>query len=146
MLGYMRGGAEGEIEPLPEGWYDTGDIVGRDPEGFLRIKGRAKRFAKIGGEMVSLGAIEEFAAKISPAFRHAAVTKPDTRKGELVVLFTEDPALTRDEYRKGAGAVGIPEIMFPREVISVAHIPVLGTGKTDYPSVLRLAAEMSAAA
>ena len=145
MAGYFRDGAPGVLEPVPDGWYDTGDIVAIDGEGFLSIKGRAKRFAKIAGEMVSLGAVEDLAAKVSPGFRHAAVARPDARKGEAVLLLSEDPALTREAIAKAAAAAGVPEIMLPREVIAGATIPVLGTGKTDYVTLAAQAQTRAAA-
>ena len=95
MLGYFRDTAPGVLEPVADGWYDTGDIVAIDADGFVAIKGRAKRFAKIAGEMVSLGAVEDLAARASPSFRHAALARPDARKGEAVVLASEDPDLSR---------------------------------------------------
>jgi acyl-[acyl-carrier-protein]-phospholipid O-acyltransferase/long-chain-fatty-acid--[acyl-carrier-protein] ligase len=135
MAGYYRDGAPGVLEPVPDGWYDTGDIVAIDEDGFVSIRGRAKRFAKIAGEMVSLGAVEDLAARASPGSRHAAVTRPDPRKGEAVVLVSEDPNLSRPALQKLAAEAGVPEIMLPRDVLHVDKLPVLGSGKTDYPAI-----------
>src|SRR5258708_38199057 len=85
MLGYLRAENPGVLEPPPEGWYDTGDIVTVDAAGFITIKGRAKRFAKIAGEMVSLSAVESIAAAHWPQAISVAVSLPDARKGERVV-------------------------------------------------------------
>ncbi len=141
MLGYYRDGAPGVLEPVPDGWYDTGDIVAIDSDGFVTIKGRAKRFAKIAGEMVSLGAVEELASRLSPGFRHAALARPDARKGEAVVLVSEDPDLSRAGLVRTASEARLPEIMLPRDVFPGRPIPVLGTGKTDY---VALAASLEA--
>jgi acyl-[acyl-carrier-protein]-phospholipid O-acyltransferase / long-chain-fatty-acid--[acyl-carrier-protein] ligase len=111
--------------------------VALDSDGFLRIQGRAKRFAKVAGEMVSLGAVEEFALQVSSGYKHAAVTRPDPRKGEQIVLVTEDPLLTRSRFVDVGSARGMPPIMMPAEVIYLGHLPVLGTGKTDYPGLER---------
>ena len=81
MLGYLRAENPGVIDPPPDGWYDTGDIVQIDAEGFVTIKGRAKRFAKVAGEMVPLGAVEELVARVWPSAMHAVVSVPDA-KGE----------------------------------------------------------------
>jgi len=137
MLGYMLADEPGVLRPSG-GWHDTGDIVDLDAEGYVTIKGRAKRFAKVAGEMVSLGAVEELAAAVAPEARHAAVTRPDPRKGEAVTLLSEDPGLTRRALQEAAGLRGIPEVMLPREVLHVAVLPLLGTGKTDYPAAERL--------
>jgi acyl-[acyl-carrier-protein]-phospholipid O-acyltransferase/long-chain-fatty-acid--[acyl-carrier-protein] ligase len=135
MLGYLRDTAPGVIEPVSDGWYDTGDIITTDADGYISIRGRAKRFAKIAGEMVSLAAIEAFAISLSPSFKHAAMARPDERKGERVILLTEDPDLKRPKYAEAASAAGIAEIMFPRDFIFIEKIPVFPTGKIDYVAI-----------
>ncbi len=134
MLGYMKIDAPGVIQPHGE-WYDTGDIVDVDAEGFIRILGRAKRFAKIAGEMVSLAAVEEFIAQHSPDAAHAAVAIPDARKGEQIVLFTESTVLNRSQLIDAARASGIAEIMLPKQIHVISEIPRLGSGKVDYPTL-----------
>ena len=131
MLGYMTSDSPGVIQPQGE-WYDTGDIVEIDAEGFIKIIGRAKRFAKIGGEIVSLIAVEEMAADLMPDFAHAAITVPDERKGEQIILFTESTELTREQMIDHAHAKGVAEIGLPRQVVSISAIPRLGNGKIDY--------------
>lgn len=141
MLGYLRADAPGVLQPPPDGWYDTGDIVDIDAEGFVTIKGRVKRFAKIAGEMVPLGGVEELVAKASPGAAHAVVSVPDAKKGERLVLLTEDKNLQRGDLSAAAKASGLPEIFVPRSIIRVGAIPLLGTGKIDYVEAARLAAE-----
>lgn len=141
MMGYLRDTAPGVLERVSDGWYDTGDIVDVDGEGYVRILGRAKRFAKIAGEMVSLGAVEALVSRLSPGFRHAAVARPDPRKGEQVVLVTEDASLDYKAIKAHADKEGVPELMLPRAILFSEQLPVLGTGKTDYPSIERLARE-----
>lgn len=145
MLGYLREGAPGVLEPPPGGWYDTGDIVALDAEGFVTIKGRAKRFAKIAGEMVSLAAVEAQAARLWPDFRHAALAFPDPRKGEQVILLTDNPAGTAEALLADAHAHGIADVIVPRTVLPMREIPLLGTGKVDYAEA-RALAERSLAA
>ncbi len=135
MQGYLRPSNPGVIEKLPGGWHDTGDVVSIDADGFIRIQGRVKRFAKIGGEMVSLAVVENCATAVDPEHLHAAVTMPDPRKGEQVVLLTDSADLSRDKIVDYAQANGIPELSIPRRVFKVASIPVLGTGKIDYSAV-----------
>lgn len=140
MMGYMTADRPGELQPL-EGWHDSGDIVSVDREGFVTIRGRAKRFAKIAGEMVSLGAVEMLVQALWPEERHAAVAVPDKRKGERIVLVTTagnaDPETLR-LYGKQAGAA---DLMVPHDIIKVREIPVLGSGKTDYVAARRMAIE-----
>ena len=138
MRGYLSD--NGGIEPLHDGWHDTGDIVNIE-DGYVRIVGRVKRFAKIGGEMVSLNAIERFAAAVWPEHNHAAVAVPDARKGERLVLISDAPEPDTDRLAAWAKANGAPDIAVPRKILSVPQIPVLGSGKTDYVSVQRLAEE-----
>ncbi|WP_207460451.1 acyl-[ACP]--phospholipid O-acyltransferase [Azospirillum sp. SYSU D00513] len=141
MKGYLHADRPGEIHPPDGGWHDTGDIVDIDADGFLRIVGRVKRFAKVAGEMIPLGLVEEMAVLADPDAPHAAVALPDPRRGERIVLVTTGAALTRDALVAAARAKGAPEIAIPRDILRVPAIPLLGTGKTDYPAVARLAAE-----
>lgn len=138
MLGYLKGDKPGVIQP-PGDWYDTGDIVEIDEEGFVTILGRAKRFAKVGGEMVSLTAVEDMAAALAPDAGHAAVSIPDDRKGEQVILYTESATLTREALMHHAREKGIAEIMLPKQVKCVEAIARLGNGKIDYVAMTQLA-------
>ena len=144
MLGYLKHDQPGVVQPPStdrgEGWYDTGDIVVVDAEGFITIQGRAKRFAKIGGEMVSLTAVEELATRAWPETQHACVSVPDAQKGEQLVLVTTRANAERAELSTRARADGISELQVPKRFMSVAAIPLLGSGKTDYPAVQALVA------
>jgi acyl-[acyl-carrier-protein]-phospholipid O-acyltransferase/long-chain-fatty-acid--[acyl-carrier-protein] ligase len=132
MLGYYMNDRPGELQPPPEGWYDTGDIVAVDNEGFVSILGRAKRFAKIAGEMVSLTAVEELASAVWPDHLHAAVTRTHEQKGEEIVLVSENPNAARPEILSGARERGFPELAVPRMIVHKKKLPVLGSGKPDY--------------
>jgi len=141
MLGYLRAEAPGKIDAPPDGWYDTGDIAKVDAEGFVTILGRAKRFAKIAGEMVPLNLVE---AKLQAAFgehAHAVVAVPDKKKGEQLVLFTSDKTLDRSRLSDAFKQAGVPELMVPRTLIHLDALPMLGSGKTDYVTLNRLARE-----
>ncbi|MGV7031361.1 acyl-[ACP]--phospholipid O-acyltransferase [Methylobacterium symbioticum] len=146
MLGYLRADTPGVLEPPPEGWHDTGDIVAIDGLGFVTIKGRAKRFAKIAGEMVSLATVEALAAELWPEIPSAVAAVPDARKGERLILFTEARDATRAAYQSFAKGRGAPEIAIPAEVVVLDRIPMLGTGKVDQVGVVKLARERAAQA
>lgn len=143
MLGYLRAENPGVLEPLPDGWHDTGDIVSIDSAGYITIKGRAKRFAKIAGEMVSLSTIESMAATLWPQAMSVAVSLPDARKGERIMLLTTQRDASRDTMQKQAKAVGASELSVPADIRVVEKIPLLGSGKTDYVGATALAKELA---
>jgi acyl-[acyl-carrier-protein]-phospholipid O-acyltransferase/long-chain-fatty-acid--[acyl-carrier-protein] ligase len=141
MMGYMTADRPGQLQPLSDAWHDSGDIVAIDREGYLTIKGRAKRFAKIAGEMISLGAIEMLVQSLWPEERHAVVSVPDKRRGERIVLVTTEDEADSNALRQHGKMSGISELMLPSDIITVPEIPVLGSGKTDYVTTQKLAME-----
>jgi len=146
MLGYLRADNPGVLDPPENGWHDTGDIVSIDAEGFISIKGRAKRFAKIAGEMISLSAVETMAAALWPNSQSIVVSVPDERKGERLALITTERDATRDALAKQAKASGATELSAPSYVMVVDKIPLLGTGKVDYVTASAMAKERFAEA
>jgi acyl-[acyl-carrier-protein]-phospholipid O-acyltransferase/long-chain-fatty-acid--[acyl-carrier-protein] ligase len=136
MSGYLR--ADGGVDPPTDGWHDTGDVVSITDDGWVRILGRVKRFAKIGGEMISLTAAEDLAAGVWPESRHAVVAVADPRKGERIILVTDRRDADVAPLLAHAREVGAPELAAPRKIIRVPEIPVLGTGKTDYVALQRI--------
>jgi acyl-[acyl-carrier-protein]-phospholipid O-acyltransferase/long-chain-fatty-acid--[acyl-carrier-protein] ligase len=146
MLGYLRAENPGVLEVLPEGWHDTGDIVAIDAAGFITIKGRAKRFAKIAGEMVSLSAVESIATTLWPQAASIAVSIPDQRKGERIVLLTTQKNAERSAMQAQAKSIGASELTVPAAIMVVDKVPLLGTGKTDYVTATTMAREQAAPA
>lgn len=145
MLGYLRAERPGILETPPGGWYDTGDIVTIDEAGFVTIKGRAKRFAKVAGEMVSLTAVEALAAELWPDRASAVASVPDPRKGERLVLFTQAKEATRAAFQAFAKGKGMSDVSIPSEVVVLDTIPMLGAGKVDLVAVAKLALERAGA-
>jgi acyl-[acyl-carrier-protein]-phospholipid O-acyltransferase/long-chain-fatty-acid--[acyl-carrier-protein] ligase len=142
MLGYLRIDRPGTIAPPVDGWHDTGDVVSIDEDGYVAIRGRLKRFAKIGGETVSLTVVENCASAVWPDYAHAAIAVPDGRKGESIVLVTTNPDGSRNDLLVWVRNHGVPELAVPRRVIPIAEVPVLGTGKTDYVSIAKMVAQI----
>lgn len=138
MAGYVLPEHPGVLSPPRDGWHDTGDIVTID-DGFLTIRGRAKRFAKIGGEMVSLAAVESVAASLWPEHQHVVVAIADDRKGEQLVLLTDRPDADKAALLAHARCSGFPELWVPKAVLVVGQIPVLGSGKVDLAAARELA-------
>jgi acyl-[acyl-carrier-protein]-phospholipid O-acyltransferase / long-chain-fatty-acid--[acyl-carrier-protein] ligase len=132
MLGYLLSTSPGVLVPPEDGWYDTGDIVDIDDEGYITIKGRAKRFAKVGGEMISLTAVEGFLSKLWPDHTHAVVAVPDEKKGEQLILVTENKEAQKQEITEYVRKKGLSELGLPKKIIYVDQVPLLGTGKIDY--------------
>jgi acyl-[acyl-carrier-protein]-phospholipid O-acyltransferase / long-chain-fatty-acid--[acyl-carrier-protein] ligase len=145
MLGYLYADKPGVLEPPLEGWHDTGDIVTIDEQGFITIKGRAKRFAKVGGEMISLAAVEMLAAELWPDNISAVAAVPDARKGERLILVTDKQGATRSEFLAYARAKHASELMFPAEVVILDKLPLLGSGKVDNLAITKFVREQAAA-
>ncbi len=144
MLGYMRHENPLVMDALPQsGWYDTGDVVHIDSDGYIFIKGRVKRFAKIGGEMVSLLAVEMLIEKQWPGYINGTVSIPDARKGEQVVLITTCKDITKDKMISLFKSAGMSELGIPAKIIITDCPPLLGTGKFDYVSAKALAIQES---
>jgi acyl-[acyl-carrier-protein]-phospholipid O-acyltransferase / long-chain-fatty-acid--[acyl-carrier-protein] ligase len=145
MLGYLKVDNPGVLEPPAEGWHDTGDIVTIDEQGFVTIKGRARRFAKIGGEMISLAAVESLASELWPNALSGVVAVPDPRRGERLILLTQQNGATRAEFQSFARAKHASDLMIPSEVWVLDKLPLLGTGKVDIMAVGKLVEERLAA-
>jgi acyl-[acyl-carrier-protein]-phospholipid O-acyltransferase/long-chain-fatty-acid--[acyl-carrier-protein] ligase len=141
MLGYLRVDNPGVLERPQEGWHDTGDIVTIDEQGFVTIKGRARRFAKVGGEMISLAAVEALASELWPNAPSAVCAVPDLRKGERLILLTEQKNATRGEFHSFAKAKHASDLMIPADVWVVEKLPMLGSGKVDIVAVGKLVQE-----
>lgn len=139
MLGYMTADRPGELQPVNSSGHDTGDIVSVDREGFITVKGRVKRFAKVAGEMVSLLAVEMLPQALWPEDKHAVVAVPDPRRGERIVLVTTAPQADLNTLREYGKEVGADALTIPQDVIRVDELPMLGSGKTDYPAARRVA-------
>jgi acyl-[acyl-carrier-protein]-phospholipid O-acyltransferase/long-chain-fatty-acid--[acyl-carrier-protein] ligase len=146
MLGYLRTDNPGVLEPPPEGWHDTGDIVTIDQQGFITIKGRAKRFAKIAGEMISFAAVEALAGELWPDALSAVASVPDARKGERLIMVTQKKDATRSAFLAFARSRGASDLMAPAEIVTMEKVPLLGTGKVDNMAVTRLVKERFAPA
>ena len=147
MKGYLLPKSPGVLQPpsselYGEGWHDTGDIAHVDEDGFIFIKGRSKRFAKIGGEMVSLVAIEQLAIQTWPEAQHAVLSLPDPKKGEQLVLLTTHRLASAKQLAEASP--GVTAINLPKKVFVVDKLPALATGKIDYPAAQSLVAELLA--
>lgn len=125
-----------------DGWYDTGDVVDVDDHGFLTILSRLKRFAKVGGEMVSLNLLEQTAAETYGHSGFYAVAVPDVKKGERLILFTTDPDLHDASLKKYIKQQKLSSLLLPYKIVPIEEAPVLGSGKTDYVALTELAKDV----
>jgi acyl-[acyl-carrier-protein]-phospholipid O-acyltransferase/long-chain-fatty-acid--[acyl-carrier-protein] ligase len=141
MRGYLNPEAHAKFHALG-GWYDTGDIVKVDDEGFAYVLGRLKRFAKISGEMISLTAVEDALAGAFPQFglrcQVAVVAVPDEEKGERLIAAANEPRLELADLRNVIKSKGFSNLCVPRELRIVKEIPKLGTGKVNHRELITL--------
>lgn len=122
-------------------WYVTGDKGHLDEDGFLFIVDRYSRFAKIGGEMISLGAVELAAQQaLGGETEVIAVNLPDDKKGEQIILLTT-ATLDSDELRKAMLAGGCNPLLLPARILQLEYLPKLGSGKTDFNLARQVAQE-----
>ncbi|WP_342358506.1 acyl-[ACP]--phospholipid O-acyltransferase [Terrarubrum flagellatum] len=141
MKGYLLATNPGVLQPPVDGWHDTGDIVTIDADGFVTIRGRVKRFAKIGGEMVSLAAIEAALSDYEPNWLHAVIAIPDARKGERLVLVTTAKRATLQDASAHLRARGVSPLAIPSELMLIEQMPVLGSGKIDFVTTEKMVRE-----
>lgn len=148
MLGYLRverpGVLERTLSARGEGWYCTGDIVTIGEDGFITIKGRLKRFAKIAGEMISLEVVEKLAQLTDASGQHAASSRIDEMKGEALILFTTGKNLTLERLQETARQHKLPMLAVPRDIRVVPALPLLGSGKVDYVTLKSWASQPAA--
>ena len=142
MMGYLRATAPGVLEKPEDNWYDTGDIAEIDEKGFIHIRGRAKRFAKVAGEMISLTQVEAVLSRLYPDTPLAVVAVPDERKGEQLMLLISGQEASKSDIRECFRAEGVSELAVPKYIENVAAIPLNGTGKIDYLRVRETALEI----
>ena len=140
MRGYLLPGGQGDIATNEAGEHDSGDIATVDDSGYLSIVGRVKRFAKVAGEMVPLGRIEEVLEQQFGEATCAAVASADERRGETIMLVTTVTDLSRDRVVELLRTAQLPDLWVPRTIVTAEAMPLLATGKKDYPAVSKLAA------
>jgi acyl-[acyl-carrier-protein]-phospholipid O-acyltransferase/long-chain-fatty-acid--[acyl-carrier-protein] ligase len=139
MVGYLIHG-RGFI-PSDE-WYDTGDIVKIDEEGFIFILSRLKRFLKVAGEMVSLNKVEELALQCFNESLFFAVAAPDKRKGEKIILFTTKENIQEKEFKKYIKQHKMSSLYIPAKIVYIEKVPLLGSGKINYIELEAIAKEL----
>ena len=138
MRGYLLPQQPGVLVPPEKGFYDTGDIVQMDEDGFVRLLGRAKRFAKVAGEMISLSAVEGYVADLWPNHQHAVLAVPDRKKGEALVLVRDYPDAKSASLQGYFKTQGIASLALPKTIQVREQLPLLGTGKIDYRLLQKL--------
>ena len=144
MIGYIMPDNPGVLVPLQDGWYHTGDVVEIDEIGFVYIKDRIKRFAKIGGEMVSLNAVNEMVCKAYAAdneYQYGIVSTPHESKGEQIVLATNNPNVTQEGLHAYIKQNGMSELYLPRIILRMEKLPVFATGKMDNVTLKKMVLE-----
>lgn len=141
MQGYMTVDAPLCLKAPQNGWYETGDVVKIDDEGFVSILGRVKRFAKIAGEMVSIAAVEEVLEKLYQNAKQGVVALADEKKGEKLVLVTNNENADLAEMKAFFKEQNLSELWCPKKVVYMKEPPLLGSGKFDYQTALKIISE-----
>jgi acyl-[acyl-carrier-protein]-phospholipid O-acyltransferase/long-chain-fatty-acid--[acyl-carrier-protein] ligase len=141
MMGYLLSDGTGELQPPPGGWHNTGDIVEEDQDGYVWIRGRQRRFAKVGGEMVSLAAVEDVLGRLWPGRPLAVMAADDPRRGERLVLATQERSVDVVGLRAAIRAAGLPEIAVPRQFVRLPTIPLTTAGAVDFAELRQQVAE-----
>ena len=146
MVGYLKDPdrtASVTVDINGKRYYRTGDKGYLDEDGFLKIVDRYSRFAKLGGEMISLGAVEKKIqdTPVLTGCDYAVTSIPDSAKGEKIILLYQgekDPSTVISELRGS----GIPPLMVPSAAFNVEKMPKLGSGKTDFTAAKKMAKEL----
>jgi acyl-[acyl-carrier-protein]-phospholipid O-acyltransferase/long-chain-fatty-acid--[acyl-carrier-protein] ligase len=150
MLGYLN---QPDLTDavLQDGWYNTGDVVTIDEEGFITIVGRQSRFAKVGGEQVPFAAIEEALAALTGgsedgAPRAVVTAVPDEATGERLIVVHTALDQSPDELVKGLADAGLPRLFIPAPVDfnEIDTMPLIGIGKVDLEAINRFARQAAA--
>lgn len=126
-------------------WYITGDKGHLDQDGFLTIVDRYSRFAKIGGEMVSLSLVEETIQRIAgiDSAELAATNVKDEKKGERIILVLTNPNHDGTTIKQNLINAGVNALLVPSDIINVTELPKLGSGKIDYNGLKAIASSYS---
>jgi acyl-[acyl-carrier-protein]-phospholipid O-acyltransferase / long-chain-fatty-acid--[acyl-carrier-protein] ligase len=145
MRGYLNR-PEATLAAIRDGWYVTGDVCVIDADGFIRIVGRESRFAKIGGELVPHGMVEEALTEIvgvddEGGPKVVVVSVPDPERGERLVVIHTPLGRRPADLRAALGKAGLPNLFIPDtdSFLEVEELPTLGTGKLDLRPIKRLA-------
>ena len=120
-------------------WYNTGDVVRVDEDGYLYILGRLKRFAKIAGEMISLSQVEEFPKKFWPNNISVVCSIKDNEKGEALILITDKKNPDLQKLNSFMKDEGLSNLYLPKKIKFLEEFPILGSGKIDFKKLQDIA-------